>query len=70
MFITQDMEVTNILAQGIEESDFELVTQPQLNVVAFTSDEMSADEISSKLKDKGWAVSIASYPRAVRIIVM
>lgn len=64
------MEVTTILAQGIEESDFKLVTQPQLNVVAFTSDEMSPDEISSKLKDKGWAVSIASYPRAVRIIVM
>ncbi|KAF5089312.1 putative sphingosine-1-phosphate lyase [anaerobic digester metagenome] len=64
------MEVTDILAQGIRESDFKLVTEPQLNVVAFKSDKMSSEEISAKLKDKGWAVSISSHPRAVRIIVM
>jgi tyrosine decarboxylase / aspartate 1-decarboxylase len=64
------MELTGTLAQGIRESGFQLVTEPQLNIVAFQSDSMSPDEIADRLKGKGWAVSIASYPRAIRIIVM
>ncbi len=64
------MELTNLLTQGIRESGFELVTEPQLNIVAFRSPKMSLWEVADKLEEKGWAVSISSYPQAIRIVVM
>ena len=64
------MELTRLLAQGVCESGFLLVTEPQLNIVAFNSEEMTVWEIADRLEKRGWAVSIASYPQAIRIIVM
>ena len=64
------MEITELLNKGIIESGFKVVTEPELNIVAFVSDVMSVDEIAERLENLGWAVSISSYPRAIRIIVM
>jgi tyrosine decarboxylase/aspartate 1-decarboxylase len=64
------MKVTKLLYQGIIDSGYEVVTEPQLNIVAFRSKEISVDELAEKLESLGWAVSKSSYPRAIRIIVM
>jgi tyrosine decarboxylase/aspartate 1-decarboxylase len=64
------MEITSILAEGVQKAGFELITQPELNIVAFRSSKISVEEIARRLKEKGWAVSLSSYPRAIRIIVM
>lgn len=64
------MEVTNLLAMGIEEAGFQLVTKPQLNIVTFHGKSMSVWEIAQQLEEEGWAVSVSSHPQAVRIIVM
>lgn len=64
------MELTYFLASGIKEAGFQLVTEPQLNIITFRGDKMSVWEISDCLEDKGWAVSISSYPQAIRIIIM
>ncbi len=64
------MEVTEFLAEGIEKSGFKLIRKPELNIVAFKSDEIEIDEIVSELEDKGWAVSVSAYPKAIRIVVM
>ncbi len=64
------MEITNILVDGIKKAGFELVTRPELNIVAFSSSETPVEEIARRLEDRGWAVSLASYPKAIRIIVM
>lgn len=64
------MEITSILAEGVEKAGFELITRPELNIVAFRSSETPVEEIARRLENKGWAVSMASYPRAIRIIVM
>lgn len=64
------MEITHILAEGVERAGFVLVTRPELNIVAFNSKDIPIEEIARRLEDKGWAVSLASYPRAIRIIVM
>jgi tyrosine decarboxylase/aspartate 1-decarboxylase len=64
------MEITSILAEGVEKAGFDLVTRPELNIVAFRSSEISLNELARMLENKGWAVSLASYPRAIRIIVM
>ncbi|BDZ69622.1 tyrosine decarboxylase MfnA [Methanobacterium petrolearium] len=64
------MEITSHLAEGVEKAGFELVTRPELNIVAFRSSQIPVEEIASKLENRGWAVSLASYPQAIRIIVM
>jgi tyrosine decarboxylase / aspartate 1-decarboxylase len=64
------MEITSILAEGVEKAGFNLVTRPELNIVAFNSSKIPAEEIARQLEYKGWAVSMASYPKAIRIIVM
>ncbi|MDI6644966.1 MAG: tyrosine decarboxylase MfnA [Methanobacteriaceae archaeon] len=64
------MEITKTLVHGIRELGLELITEPELNIVAFKSKKMSIDELAQKLNDREWAVSISSYPRAIRIIVM
>lgn len=64
------MEITELLYNGVVEAGFIPVTEPELNIVAFTSNEMAVDEIAEGLEQCGWAVSISSYPRAIRIIVM
>ncbi|HSQ02365.1 MAG TPA: tyrosine decarboxylase MfnA [Methanobacterium sp.] len=66
----QCMEITKLLYDGVMKSGYEVVTEPQLNIVAFRSKEISVDEISERLEKLGWAVSKSSYPRAIRIIVM
>lgn len=66
----QCMNITWMLYKGVVEAGFKPVTKPQLNIVAFKSDDMSTDEIAKRLKELGWAVSISSHPKAIRIIVM
>lgn len=66
----QCMEITKLLYNGIIESGFEVVTGPQLNIVAFKSKKVSVDELAYKLENLGWAVSKSSYPSAIRVIVM
>jgi tyrosine decarboxylase/aspartate 1-decarboxylase len=67
---TRCMELTHFLAEGIDAAGFELVTEPELNIVAFRSSKLSMDEISQGMVDKGWLPSISAYPRAIRVIVM
>ncbi|MCE5215360.1 MAG: tyrosine decarboxylase MfnA [Methanobacterium sp.] len=64
------MELTYHLAEKIEESGFHLITEPQLNIINFKGDTLSVWEIADLLEDKGWAVSISSFPQAVRVIIM
>jgi tyrosine decarboxylase / aspartate 1-decarboxylase len=67
---TSCMEITYKLAVGVKEAGFELVTEPELNIVPFSSSEIPVKEIARRLEAKGWAVSLASYPQAIRVIVM
>lgn len=64
------MKVTELLAEGIEESGFKLIRKPELNIVAFESDEIKIEKIASELEKKGWMVSISANPMAIRIVVM
>ena len=66
----QCMDITKMLYDGLIKSGFEPVTEPQLNIVAFKSNEYSVDDLAERLENLGWAVSKSSYPRAIRVIVM
>lgn len=64
------MDVTQTLADGIEQLGFELIRKPQLNLLAFKSSDMEIEKIVTGLEEKGWMVSVSSYPKAIRIVVM
>lgn len=64
------MKVTEVLANGILKSGFKLIRKPELNLVAFESDEIEIEDIVSELEEKGWMVSVSAYPKAIRIVVM
>ncbi len=64
------MEMTKLLVPGVKDAGFQLVTEPQLNIVTFVGEGMSVYDIAAQLEEKGWAVSISSHPKAIRIIVM
>ncbi len=64
------MEITDFLARGLLKQGFELVSPPELNIVAFNSSKISAHELASRLDKMGWAVSVSSCPPAIRIVLM
>lgn len=61
---------TEFLADALFKEDFELVTVPNLNIVAFTHPEIDTDDLANMLEKKGWKISVSSYPKAVRIVLM
>lgn len=61
---------TEFLADALFKEDFELITEPELNIVAFTHPKIPTDDLAKMLEEKGWMVSVSSYPKAVRIILM
>ena len=64
------MENTNFFAQKLKEIGYEIVCEPELNIVAFNHPEMDANELAEKLEDLGWKVSVAKCPVAIRIVLM
>jgi len=68
--VKDSMNTTHFLARELKRCGFELVTEPQLNIVAFNSPEMPPEALAYELGLKGWSVSISSYPPAVRIVLM
>ncbi|HNR26087.1 MAG TPA: tyrosine decarboxylase MfnA, partial [Methanobacteriaceae archaeon] len=67
---TRCMDLTHYLAESLEKADFILVTEPELNIVAFRSSQLTLEEISRGMMDKGWLPSISAHPPAIRIIIM
>ncbi|MDP3035789.1 MAG: tyrosine decarboxylase MfnA [Methanobacteriaceae archaeon] len=66
----QAMEITDFLARNLVKAGFELVSSPELNIVAFNSKQIPAHELAEKLESQGWAVSVSSCPPAIRVVLM
>jgi len=64
------MKNTYFLADAIKKEDFELVTSPELNILAFNHPKIATDELAQLLKEEGWMVSNSSNPKAIRIVLM
>lgn len=62
------IELTKYLAEEIKKLSLELVMEPVLNIVTFKV--KSAEKVVSCLKKRGWVVSLPTYPKSVRIVVM
>lgn len=65
------MENTKFLKESLEKIGYDIVVEPQLNIVAFNHPEKSPEKLSDELeKINGWKVSVANCPKAIRIVLM
>jgi tyrosine decarboxylase/aspartate 1-decarboxylase len=69
-FALDAMEKTNILKEGLLNIGYDVITEPELNIVAFCHKNIDTDYLADLLEEKGWRVSTSSYPKAIRVIVM
>ncbi|AGN17370.1 tyrosine decarboxylase MfnA [Methanobrevibacter sp. AbM4] len=64
------MDKTMMLKEGLEDIGYDVVVEPQLNIVAFYHKDIDTDYLADLLEQRGWRVSTSSYPKAIRVIVM
>lgn len=64
------MDNTRFFKDALIDIGYEVVTEPELNIVAFNHPEIDAYEMSEILKSYGWHVSVSSCPVAIRIVLM
>ena len=66
----QLMENTQFFNEGLKEIGYEVICEPELNIVAFNHPNMDTDVLAEKLEDLDWKVSVAKCPRAIRVVLM
>ena len=65
------MENTYFLKEGLESIGYELVCNPELNLLAFNHPNIETHEFAEKLEKLGWKVSVAKCPtEAIRVVLM
>jgi len=64
------METTEFLADELKKEGFELVVKPELNIVGFNHPKIPTEDLAKILEEKGWMVSVSTYPKAIRIVLM
>ncbi len=65
------MENTYFLKEGLEKIGYELVCEPELNLLAFNHPSIETHEFAEKLEKLGWKVSVAKCPtEAIRVVLM
>lgn len=64
------MSNTRFLKEGLEEIGYEVICEPELNIVAFNHPTMDTNELAEKLENLDWKVSVAKCPVAIRVVLM
>jgi tyrosine decarboxylase/aspartate 1-decarboxylase len=64
------MKNTQFFNEGLKEMGYEVVCEPELNIVAFNHPTMDAGVLAEKLEKHDWKVSVAKCPRAIRVVLM
>ena len=64
------MENTRFFAENLKKMGYEIICEPELNIVAFNHPDMGANDLAKKLEDLGWKVSVAKCPVAIRVVLM
>ncbi len=64
------MENTMFFAQNLKEIGYEIICEPELNIVAFNHPTMDTNVLAGKLEKRGWKVSVAKCPVAIRVVLM
>ncbi len=67
--VKQAFELTDLLAEGVRNiPGLRLMTQPTINVVGIGTEETPVELVASRLRQRGWAVSL--FPRHLRVVLM
>lgn len=61
---------TVFFKEGLEDLGYDVVCEPELNIVAFNHPKVDANELAEKLENKGWKVSVAKCPKSIRVVLM
>ena len=64
------MENTKFFAENLKKLGYEIVCEPELNIVAFNHPNMETNQLAEKLEELGWKVSVAKCPIAIRVVLM
>ena len=64
------MDNTHYFKEGLEKIGYDVVVEPELNIVAFNHPNMEAHDLADKLENLGWRVSVAKCPVAIRVVLM
>ncbi len=64
------MDNTHFLKDGLIELGYDVVCEPELNLLAFNHPSLETNEFAEKLEKLGWKVSVAKCPIAVRVVLM
>lgn len=61
------MDNTRFLAENLKKIGYEIVCEPELNIVSFNHPNMATDDLAQKLEGLGWKVSVAKCPVSIRL---
>jgi tyrosine decarboxylase/aspartate 1-decarboxylase len=64
------MNNTKFFSEGLKELGYEIICEPELNIVAFNHPSMDTNVLAEKLEDLGWKVSVAKCPVSIRVVLM
>ena len=64
------MDNTRFLKEGLVELGYDVVCEPELNIVAFNHPTMETNVLAEKLEELDWKVSVAKCPVAIRVVLM
>lgn len=64
------MNNTKFLKENLESIGYEVVCEPELNIVAFNHPKLDTNSLAEKLENNGWKVSVAKCPIAIRVVLM
>ena len=64
------MDKTIFFKEGLEKIGYNIVCEPELNIVAFNHPDMDAHVLAEKLEKLNWKVSVAKCPVAIRVVLM
>ncbi|AMD18175.1 L-tyrosine decarboxylase [Methanobrevibacter sp. YE315] len=64
------MDNTIFFKEELEKLGYEVICEPELNIVAFNHPSIETNELAEKLGARGWKVSVAKCPVAIRIVLM
>ena len=64
------MDNTKFFKEGLDELGYEVVCEPELNIVAFNHPDMETNVLARKLEKLGWKISVAKCPVAIRVVLM
>ena len=67
---SETMDKTKFLKEGLEEIGYDVVCEPELNLVAFNHPNKNAHELANELEELNWKVSVAKCPISIRVVLM